>query len=54
MEYWALYDTVKEVYASRNIYDEDIIHAKVKEIINRNEASHDATTSTGTRQANGD
>ena len=50
MEYWNVYDIVKDIYASRNIYDEEIIHAKVEEIINRSEASRDATTSTGTRQ----
>ena len=45
-EYWSIYDTVKEVLASRGIFDENIIHSKTKDIINKKNASHEAATST--------
>jgi hypothetical protein len=52
-EYWSIYDTVKEVLASRGIFDENIIHSKTKDIINKKNASHEAATSTSSRQTEG-
>jgi|DEB0MinimDraft_4_1074332.scaffolds.fasta_scaffold246162_1 hypothetical protein len=52
-EYWAMYDTVKEVLASRGIFDENIIHSKTKDIINKKNASHEAPPSTSSRQTDG-
>ena len=49
-----MYDTVKEVLNSRGIFNENIIHSKTKDIINKSEVDHEAATSADTRQAKGD
>jgi len=43
--YWEIYETVKEILSSHGIYDENIIHRKVQDIINNN-VSRDVGAST--------
>ena len=49
-EYWQTYEYVEEVYRRQAVYDETIIHAKVRDIINKRNATHDVDASSSPRQ----